>query len=73
MPMDVFEAVDSREHDVQHHQVDAGLQSPVEAAVAFMRRFDGKAFTAQEFTEERGQFGVVIDQQYVHGSNLPRV
>ena len=67
-----FEAIDAREHDVEHHQIDAGLEGPVEAAVAFMGCLHGKAFAAEELAEEGGEFGVVIDQQDVHGSNLPR-
>ena len=49
-----------------------GCSAFVEPAVALMGRFHAKAFTAQEFAEEGGEFGVVIDQQDVHGSNLPR-
>jgi hypothetical protein len=67
-----FEAIYAWEHDVEHHQVDAGLQGFLEAAVAFMGCFHGKAFAMEELAEQRGEFGVVIDQQDVHGSNLPR-
>ena len=42
------------------------------AAVAFVLGFHGEAFAAQEFAEQGREFGVVIDQQDVHGSNLPR-
>ena len=67
-----FEAIDAWEHDVEHYQIDAGLQGFFEAAVAFMGCFHGKAFAMEELAEQRGEFGVVIDQQDVHGSNLPR-
>src|ERR1039458_9045163 len=67
-----FEAIDAGEHDVEHHQIDAGLQGAFQAAVALIGCLHGKAFAAEELAQERGEFGVVIDQQDVHGSNLPR-
>ena len=67
-----FEAINAGEHNVEHYQIDTGLQGFIEAAVAFMGCFDGKAFAMEELAKQRGEFGVVIDQQDVHGSNLPR-
>ena len=62
-----FKAVDARQHDVEHHQVDAGLEGLVQAAVALVLAIHGKSLALQEFGEQRAEFGVVIDQQDVHG------
>ena len=66
-PLENLEAVDARQHDIEHHQVDAGLQRLLQTAVAFVGRLHGEALAAQEFAEQRGEFGIVIDQQDVHG------
>ena len=55
-----------------HYQIDTRLKRPFEAAVAFMSRLHGKAFAAKKLAEQAGELGVVIDQQDVHRSNLPR-
>ena len=68
-----LEAVDAGEHDVEHDQVDAGCRGVSPGRGCLHARFHGKAFAAQELAQQGGEFGVVIDQQDVHGSNLPRM
>ncbi len=66
-PLENLETVNAGEHDIEHHQVDSGLQGFLQPAIAFVRRLHREALAAQEFAEQGSEFGVVIDQQDVHG------
>ena len=48
-----------------------GSEALLEAAIAFMLGIHGEAFAAKKFAEQGGEFRIVIDQQNVHGLNLP--
>jgi hypothetical protein len=62
-----FEAIDTRQHHVQHHQSDSRLESGGETTVPFVLALYGKALSGEEFFEQRTELGIVIHQHDVHG------
>jgi hypothetical protein len=62
-----LKSVDAGQHDVEYHQIDAGLTRPFQAAVAFVFALHCEAFAFEELTEQSAQLRVVVDQQEVHG------
>ena len=60
------------QHDVEHHQVEAAAQRRFQAAAAIVLAFDRETFAAEEFLEQRAKFGVIINDEYPHGSNVSR-
>ncbi len=61
-PAENLEAVDARQHDVQHHQVDARFQSLRQAAIAFVLAAHREALPLQKLPQKGAEFGIVIHQ-----------
>jgi len=61
-PPQDLETVQSRQHDVEHHQVDSRLGGSFQPAMAFVLEFHLVAFAPQEFAQQGAELGVVIHQ-----------
>ena len=67
-----FEAVHAGQHDVEDNQLEVAAERRFETSPAFVFALDGIAFASEEFLEERAEFGVIVDDEYPHGSNVSR-
>ena len=66
--LDQLEPVQLGQHDVYDRRRVGLGQGEVEALLAVGRVVDRKPFGLQAFQDEGGDFGVVFDEQYAHGS-----
>ena len=61
-PAQDFEAIDARQHDIQHHQVDARFPRLFQSLLAFVFAVHREPFALQELTQQRAELRVVVDQ-----------
>ena len=66
------EAVEARQHAVDHERVEAVVQREREPVCPVVDELDHVAALAQALLQITGGFDVVFDDQHVHGRNLGR-
>jgi hypothetical protein len=57
-----LEAIQAREHDIEHDQIHSAGQCLGKTAVAFMLTVDRETLAFQKFTEEVAQLRIVVDE-----------
>ena len=64
-----FEAVGAGEHDVEEDEVKGAAAGKLEGGATIAGKVDGVGLFAEATDQEVGHFGVVFDDQDVHGSS----
>jgi hypothetical protein len=65
-----FEAIHAGEHNVKDNQAKVAAESRFETAATVGFALHGVAVALQQLLQQRAKFGVIIDDEYPHGSNV---
>ena len=65
-----FKTVETRQHHVQHDQVELPGAGPLQALGAVVLHLDFEPLALEQFRQQRAQFYVVVDQKDAHAQQI---